>query len=128
MDNSNATGINNSFNPPLFNFTYNSDSNNNGDMRDFNTNIFNNNNNKSSNNITTNFPSIKTSLWEVSASSVIIIPLNSFLIALGLRMLFCKMKLEIMKFSLIAILFLLYITSMIGLTLYSSQGNSDLFK
>ena len=71
---------------------------------------------------------MKTSLWELSAGSVIIIPLNSLFIASGLRLLFCKVRIEVMKYSLLVILLLLYVSSMIGLSLYSTQSNLDLFK
>lgn len=71
---------------------------------------------------------IKTSLWELSAGSVMIIPLNSLFIASGLRLLFCKVRIEVMKYSLLVILLLLYVSSMIGLSLYSTQSNLDLFK
>ncbi|CDW79620.1 UNKNOWN [Stylonychia lemnae] len=80
------------------------------------------------NNTIPSLGSFSFSLWEVSANSVFVIPVNSILIAAGLRLLFCKIQLEAMKISLIAILFLLYVTSMIGMTLYASQTNQDLFK
>eukprot|EP00347_Sterkiella_histriomuscorum_P023908 403332969 len=119
LDNSNIDSVQ----VPVFNYTFTY-----GNQTYNNKNGFPSQNQNYTN--TTNITNqiLKTSLWEISSSSVIIIPLNSFFIALGLRLLFCKIQLEIMKFSLIALLFMLYVSSMIGLTLYSSQSNTDLFK
>jgi len=68
------------------------------------------------------------SLWEISGDSIFVIPVNTMLIALGLRVLFCKLKLEIMKTVLFTLLGLLYLTSAIGLILYTTASDLELLK
>jgi hypothetical protein len=57
-------------------------------------------------------------LWEGSSYSVFIIPINTFLICLGMRMLFCKLNIEVLKLILIIDLLLIYISTLLGLILY----------
>jgi len=68
------------------------------------------------------------SLWEVSGNSIFVMPVNTLLIAVSLRILFCKIKIEAMKIFLIFMLVVLYITSLIGIILYSTAANQDIFK
>lgn len=57
-------------------------------------------------------------LWEGSSYSVFIIPINTFLVCLAIRLLFCKLNFEVMKFILIIDVLLIYIFTILGLILY----------
>ena len=67
-------------------------------------------------------------MWEISGNSVFVIPANTLLIAAGLRALFCKMQLDLMKTLLFTFLGILYLTSAIGLALYSTAADLELLK
>jgi O-antigen ligase len=71
-------------------------------------------------------------LWEGSSYSVFVIPINTLLISIGLRLLFCKLNVEVMKTILIVDLLLIYICTIIGLICYliasSNPNNGDNFK
>lgn len=68
-------------------------------------------------------------LWEGSYYSVFVIPINTGLICFALRLLFCKVHVELMKVMLMVDLVLLYIFSCLGLICYLiSSSESDNFK
>lgn len=74
----------------------------------------------------------KFNLWEGSSYAVFVIPINTFLICLGMRLLFCKINVEVMKFILIIDLLLIYVSTILGLILYltasQSASNASNFK
>ena len=81
---------------------------------------------------TTSIDAKKFKLWEGSSYSVFVIPINTFLVFFGIRLLFCKLNLEVMKFILIIDLLLIYIFTLLGLILYltatSQPDKGDNFK
>ena len=60
----------------------------------------------------------KFNLWEGSSFAVFVIPINTFLIFSGIRMLFCKLNIEVLKLILIIDLLLIYVSTILGLILY----------
>ena len=69
-------------------------------------------------------------LWSVSCYSVFTIPINTVLIAGGLRLVFCKLHVELLKSMLIIILLFTYLSTLLGLIGYilALQEDSDVFK
>ncbi len=74
-----------------------------------------------------NYENIST-LWKISGNSIFLIPANTSLIAFGLRLLFCKLELELMRTILFLIIGILYLTSTIGLIQYVVHAKLDLLK
>jgi hypothetical protein len=57
-------------------------------------------------------------MWSGSCYSVFIIPVNTALIAFGLRMIFCKLHTELLKPLLVLILLGVYLSTLLGLLGY----------
>lgn len=57
-------------------------------------------------------------LWTVSNFSVFVIPSNTFLISIALRILFCKLHYEYTKVALLVLLAGLYVSTGLGLVSY----------
>ena len=78
---------------------------------------------KNLNPVTNTIIASKFRLWEGSSYSVFVIPINTFLVCLGIRLLFCKMNFEVMKFILIIDTLLIYIFTILGLILYLTASS-----
>ncbi len=67
-------------------------------------------------------------LWTVSNFSVFVIPSNTFLISIALRILFCKLHYEYTKVLLLVLLAGLYVSTGLGLVSYVQAPQQDYFK
>ena len=67
-------------------------------------------------------------MWDVTQHSLFIVPLLTCLIAIGIRTLFCKFNLELMKVFMMLQIFLIYVFTLIALLLYISIEDIELFK
>jgi hypothetical protein len=68
-------------------------------------------------------------LWSGSCYSVFTIPVNTSLIAFGLRLIFCKIHTELLKPLLVMVLLGVYLSTLLGLIGYiMSTQDSELFK